>query len=162
MVKTSVAALFFPAFLLCEFCFFRHFIERPSIEFSFHFVLFQLAKPRGKGGTHGTGHMFTCKASYSLLGKKVAEFSNDCKCSDVCLFQDYSQIIFFFFNGVQIDKIVIFCSFKALGNPVSREPEYHVSHSQSQKQKMENAISPFQWSLSILSFVSLMCSGGVE
>jgi len=36
-----------------------------------------LAKPRGKGGSHGAGHMFTCKASYPLLGKKVAEFSNE-------------------------------------------------------------------------------------
>ena len=63
--------------------------------------------------------MFTCKASYSLLGKKVAEFSNDCKCFDVCLVEDYSQGGFF-----NDDEVVIFCSFNFLGSSVSREPEY--------------------------------------
>ena len=55
----------------------------------FNFFL-QLAKPRGKSGSHGTRHVFTCKASYSLHGKKVAEFSNERKCFILLTFQQIS------------------------------------------------------------------------
>jgi len=53
--------------------------EKPHNRLAFLFNdLLILAKPRGKTGVHGShAHMFACKASYTLLNKKVAEFSND-------------------------------------------------------------------------------------
>lgn len=52
--------------------------DKPHARLAFLFNdLLILAKPRGKGGMHGSGHLFSCKGSFPLLGKKVAEFNNE-------------------------------------------------------------------------------------
>lgn len=62
--------------------------DKPHNRLAFLFNdLLILAKPRGKSGTYGSGHIFSCKASYSLLGKKVAEFSNEHYAHGVLLLQ---------------------------------------------------------------------------
>ncbi|XP_047146461.1 IQ motif and SEC7 domain-containing protein 1 isoform X1 [Hydra vulgaris] len=52
--------------------------DKPHNRLAFLFNdLLLLAKPRGKTGVHGSGHVFSCKASFSLLEKCVAVFSNE-------------------------------------------------------------------------------------
>ncbi|XP_057296580.1 IQ motif and SEC7 domain-containing protein 3-like isoform X2 [Hydractinia symbiolongicarpus] len=53
--------------------------EKPHNRLAFLFNdLILLAKPRGKSGAHGSsGHIFSCKSSYTLLNMRVAEFSNE-------------------------------------------------------------------------------------
>jgi len=54
--------------------------DKPHFRLAFLFNdLLLLAKARSKPGPHGSGHFFSMKASYSLLGMQVAEFTNERK-----------------------------------------------------------------------------------